>query len=1015
MLFQQIHLKKISISSLRILACILLLISAHTGVAQDRCGTESHTTLLREKNIIRETKDVFENWMQKKLKSTRSSLSTQRTQAGPYQVPVVVHVIHNGEAIGTGVNISDAQILSQMDVLNADFNRLNADAVNTPAEFLPVASAFDIEFVLAKQTPDGLSTNGIVRVQGSQTQWTINDNYALKAQSYWPAEDYLNIWVTNMGGGLIGFAQFPVSPLPGLENASNSRLTDGVAIHYRAFGSLDDGAFDLDSRYNRGRTTTHEVGHFFGLRHLSGDANNCTATDYVDDTPAQNGNTTGCPAHPKNSCTTVPGNDMFQNYLDYTNDVCMNLFTQDQVDRMEVVIESSPRRLSLLTSPGLLTPAPVANDLGIKAIIGPASTECTGLIIPIIEVVNAGNNSITSAQVVIKKDGSIIETMDFPLNLAPDATTLLVFPTQNFGSVDFSFSVEIVLTNGGADGNPNNNVWTQTVAIQPSIALPFFEPFNTTPTDWKITNPDQGITWTNVNAPKETNENQAMQLDFFDYNDNYGEVDILTSPVFDLSGESVALLTFDVAHARFKNSLSNDALRVVVLTGCSSDYLSADVVYYKEGAALQTVAPLNTEFIPSNESEWRKEVVDLSPYLGQSNVQIAIIGINDYGNNLYLDNVNVISSAVEDLAILQVISPGPVSCEHNPAPILEIQNQGSTVITNFKVDYGIDGATPLTTMISGIDLLPGAVIKVSAPSQTLSNGEHQLFFALKEPNGLVDINPFNSEREYLIKVDQSEDLIPLRENFDSGFTGWTVVNPTAGENWETTATNYNVSMFFNAFENTTLDDEAWLVSPTLDFSNTTQASVFFDLSYGYRTNTNDRFQVLASIDCGQTYNIVLFNRTGENLKTVDSESSWIPSSENDWTKTYINLNSLAGVKEARIAFVFSNDNGNNVFVDNIEFYISDDPSPPETGRPYVVYMTGVSEFGDFKITFDLETRQDVQLQVVDMMGRTFTEQLLPNTLNQTYSVSLTDASTGIYIVRLRLNGSYFATKVYVAK
>lgn len=996
------------------LACILFLISAHTGVSQDRCGTEAHTQLLLEKKTIRETEDVFEDWIQKKLKSTRSSLSTQRTQAGPYQVPVVVHVIHNGEVIGTGVNISDAQILSQIDVINADFNRLNVDAANTPAEFLPVAAAFDIEFVLAKQTPDGLSTNGIVRVQGSQTQWTINDNYTLKAQSYWPAEDYLNIWVANMGGGLIGFAQFPVSPLPGLESASNSRLTDGVAIHYRAFGSIADGAFDLDSRYNRGRTTTHELGHFFGLRHISGDANSCSATDYVDDTPAQNGNTTGCPTHPKNTCPE-PGNDMFQNYLDYTNDVCMNLFTQNQVDRMEVVIESSPRRVSLLTSPGLLAPAPVANDLGMKAIIAPGITECTGLTIPIIEVVNTGNNTITSAQVVIKNNGSIIETVDFPLNLAPDATGILAFPNQNFGSGDFSFSAEIILTNGVADGNPNNNVLTQTVSISPFIALPFFESFNTTPADWKISNPDQAITWTNVDAPKETLGNRAMQMDFFDYDDNYGEVDILTSPVFDLSGESVALLTFDVAHARYKNSLSNDALRVVVLTDCSSDYVSADVVYYKEGAALQTVAPLNTEFVPANASEWRKEVVDLSPYLGQSNVQIAFIGINDYGNNLYLDNVNVIISAVEDLAILQVISPGPVTCANNPSPVLEIQNQGSTVITSFKVDYGIDGATPATTTITGIDLLPGAAINVTVNSQTLSGGEHQLFFALKEPNGLVDINPFNSEREYVIKVDQSEDLIPLRENFDAGFTGWSVVNPTAGENWKTTATNYNVSMFFNAFENTTIDDEAWLVSPVLDFSNTTKASVFFDLSYAYRSNTNDKFQVLASVDCGQTYNIVLFDRTGNSFSITNSENPWIPSTENDWTKTYINLNSLTGEKEVRIAFVFTNDNGNNVFVDNIEFYTSDDPSPPQTTKPFVVYMTGAGEFGDFKITFDLETRQDVHLQVVDMIGRTFTEQLLPNTLNQTYSVSLTDAATGIYIVRLRLNGSYFATKVYVAK
>ena len=108
---------------------------------------------------------------------------------------MVVHIIHNGEAVGSGVNISDAQVLSQISVLNKDYKRLNADASNTPAEFQSVAGLFDVEFVLAKQDPEGLATTGILRVKGSKTSWTMNDNYTLKAQSYWPAEDYLNIWV----------------------------------------------------------------------------------------------------------------------------------------------------------------------------------------------------------------------------------------------------------------------------------------------------------------------------------------------------------------------------------------------------------------------------------------------------------------------------------------------------------------------------------------------------------------------------------------------------------------------------------------------------------------------------------------------------------------------------------------------------------------------------------------------------------------------------------------------------
>ncbi len=994
--------------------CFLLLTFIQPGFSQDRCGTNAYTELLREKKTLRETTDHFEDWIKQKLSGAKTPLSTQRTETGPYQVPIVVHVIHNGESIGTGVNISDAQILSQIAVLNADFKRLNADAANTPSEFLPVASAFDIEFVLAKQDPEGLTTNGIVRVQGSQTQWTIADNYALKSQSYWPAEEYLNIWVTNMGGGLIGFAQFPVSPLPGLEIASNNRLTDGVTIHYRAFGSSDAGSFDLDSRYNKGRTTTHELGHFFGLRHISGDDNSCTGTDYVDDTPAQIGNTTGCPAHPKNSCAD-PGNDMFQNYLDYSNDVCMNIFTQGQVDRMEIVIENSPRRVSLLTSPGLLPPAPVANDLGIREILTPTISECSGVSTPLLDVVNYGNNTITSARVIIKKDGIGIETKDFVLNLSPLDQITLAFSNQNLGSANYSFSAEILLTNGGPDGNPNNNIQTKTVTVQPSIAIPFYEIFNAAPANWKIANPDQSITWANTIAPNGSPGNRAMKLNFYDYEDNYGEVDIITTPVFDLSSAPVALLTFDVAHARFSSTLSNDGLRVIVLTNCNGDYLSGDEVYNKIGASLQTVAPLNNPFTPSDENHWRKEVIDLGSYLGESFVQLAFIGVNDYGNNLYLDNVNLIISAVEDLSILELVSPGPVTCADSPAPVLSIQNQGSALITSFKVEYSIDAGTPTSIMFNGVSLDPGEIMEVTIPGTLLSSGEHELFFALKEPNGLVDINPLNSERAFIVNIDDSQNLIPLRENFDSGFSEWTVVNPAAGEIWETVNTNYNVSMAFNSFDNTLPGDEAWLVSPTLDFSSASESSIFFDKAYAYRINTADRLRVLASTDCGQRYDIILYDRSGDNLATTTSETSWSPSTENDWVKEYINLNQLVGEQEVRIAFVFTNDNGNTIFIDNIEFYISDDSSPPQFTKPFVVYMTQVGEFGDFKITFNLEQRQDVGMEVVDMMGRSVTDHILPNILNQTYSVSLTDAATGIYIVRLQVNGAYYASKVYVVK
>jgi gliding motility-associated-like protein len=263
---------------------------------------------------------------------------------------VVIHVIHNGEAIGQGSNISEAQILSQLEVLNLDFKRLNTDAADTPPEFLPVAGAIDIEFVLAQLDPDGNPTNGINRVKGTKQKWSMSDNAQLKALSYWNANNYINIWVCNLDD-YAGYTQFPISTLPGLENSPTNALTDGIVVLYRAFGSSDYGNFNLDNGLDKGRTATHEMGHFFGLRHIWGDVSHCDGTDYVDDTPPQSMSSSGCPSHPQLLCPS--GNAraaMIQNYLDLTDDGCMNLFTKGQVVRMRTVLENSPRRASLLQS-----------------------------------------------------------------------------------------------------------------------------------------------------------------------------------------------------------------------------------------------------------------------------------------------------------------------------------------------------------------------------------------------------------------------------------------------------------------------------------------------------------------------------------------------------------------------------------------------------------------------------------------------------------------------------------------
>jgi hypothetical protein len=994
--------------------CFFFILCAqqHTLTAQDRCGTVAYAEKLRneKKNLQRD--DSFETWIKKKIQSRNAAKSQGRTQETTYKIPVVVHVIHNGEPIGSGLNISDAQILSQIDVLNKDFQRLNADASKTPAEFLPLAGTMDIEFVLAKRSPQGLFTNGIVRVQGTKTSWTQNDNDQLKAQSYWPAEDYLNIWVCKLTD-FLGYTQFPVSNLPGLENSSTNRLTDGIVIRTATFGSKNYGNFNLEARYDLGRTLTHEMGHFFGLRHIWGDMGNCAGDDYVADTPNQNGSTGGCPSTEKAGCD-LNVHKMYQNYLDYTDDACMNLFTKDQVDRMIAVLENSPRRLSLLSSLGWKEPDRVPNDLGIANIVTPQTSVCSSTIQPSLEIKNFGNNTITSAQIQLKINSLIAETKTFDLNLGVSASAVIDFSPQVLSEGLYDFNFEILKTNGVADGVYGNDTLNVEVLVQIPIVIPFSEDFNSLDNNWAIKNPDQVYTWDITPATSNEPNNNALYLNFYNYEDRLGEQDFLYSPVFDLSNETIAFLTFDVAYARYQAS-SNDGLKVLALTDCNNNLFTATEIYSKSGGALATSANTKQPFVPTSQNQWRKEVINLSQFIGKSNVQLVFIGTNDWGNNLYLDNVAVVDEdSFLDISLNRINNPALVSCK-TPEPKLLVQNQGTKTISSLKVKYNINGGNYITSTFSSLNLSPGGEQEITLSPINLTEGNNVINFIVFEPNDEPDINASNDALTINTMVNSTVEVIPMRENFNSAEFNqvWTLVNPKAGANWESVQTNFDNSLYFNGFSNTTIDDEAWLVSPLLDFSNTDKASVFFNHSYAHNENrsTDEALLVLGAIGCGNPFNLVLYDNSN-NLSNTNSTVSWAPAEASDWVKDYVNLTSLAGQKDVRLAWVVTNGNGNNLYLDNIEFFASEENNPPQISELFRIYGNGDLP-GDFAITFNLAEQQTVIVDVFDTMGRTLVSDTRHYVLNQTFPITLEGANAGVYIVRVRTATQTKVRKIYV--
>ena len=275
----------------------------------------------------------------------------QRSTAGTVIIPVVVHVLYNTAA----QNISDAQVQSQIAVLNEDYQKLNADASKTPGIYAGLVANVNVQFVLAKRDPSGVATTGIIHKATKTASWSTNDavkNSKRGGDNSWDATKYLNLWACNLGQGLLGYAQFP----------GGSASTDGVVILYSAFGSRAKyAAGTYTTTYDLGRTATHEVGHWLNLRHIWGDDNGaCTGSDQVADTPNQGAENYGCPAFPHVSCSN--SGDMSMNYMDYTDDACMYMFSTGQSQRMNALFAAGGARVGLLTSQGGTAPRALATS-----------------------------------------------------------------------------------------------------------------------------------------------------------------------------------------------------------------------------------------------------------------------------------------------------------------------------------------------------------------------------------------------------------------------------------------------------------------------------------------------------------------------------------------------------------------------------------------------------------------------------------------------------------------------------
>uniref|UniRef100_UPI0040492F8F M43 family zinc metalloprotease n=1 Tax=Flavobacterium sp. TaxID=239 RepID=UPI0040492F8F len=626
-----------------------------------RCFTTEADSISRVKYPNRGTINEFEDWLAPKVNEYKRQIANGTiSRATVLTIPVVVHVIHNGDAEGTGENINDNQVLSQIRVLNEDFRRLiGTPGYNTNA----VGADIEIEFCMAQIDPLGASTNGIDRVNtGVASYNSMAATDTMKTNTIWDPTQYLNMWSVRFGGGMagtLGYAQFPDSSgLGGLGANGGPANTDGVVSSFDAFGSQAYAAGSYNPTYNLGRTMTHEVGHWVGLRHIWGDGN-CAVDDFCNDTPGSDAANFGCPN--TNSCIdpAPDARDMVENYMDYTDDSCMNIFTADQKARIRTVFSVSPRRMELASSTKCQQPAPIIGFTTDNSIIN-EGTDCgyqdvvlnigialapsadatitfttsgtaTGLgldfdIFPSSVVFPAGSTPTRNVTVRIYNDGQVesIENILIGMNIATSGNAIITTGNLKDHEVtinddDFAPSPSVTVDIINADFNTGTNGFSTTgngtsdlfvLGTAATASSGFWTLENTNATQFAFTNDDR------CNCNKNN--------------------DLLITPVFSLAGFSNATLTFD--HA-FADVAAAEVGQVRISVDGGTTWTTIQTLSNTSTALGGGL--FSTPWVNGN-------TIDLAAYLGQTNLRIAFRYRDGGGWNygMAVDNVRVFSSTV---------------------------------------------------------------------------------------------------------------------------------------------------------------------------------------------------------------------------------------------------------------------------------------------------------------------------------------------------------------------------------
>lgn len=713
---------------LHLLFCVAAIAQQSPSRQFEKCGMDYvNAHAIAENPALAEQVRQHESFVQQWIKDHKDEL--RQPSGNILTIPVVVHVV--SYVNNSASNISDAQIESQIVAMNEVFRRTNENAQETPAMFLPVAADMEIEFCLARRDPDGFPTNGITRTFSDSSDFSTDamkfDNQGGK--NGWPTNRYLNIWVVNRlhGGIVLGYAYIP-------GNAPNAAV-DGLAIQYNVFGTT--GA--LANGYDYGLTACHEIGHWLSLYHPWGPGNepqdpvNCTQMcaidDFVDDTPRTCDANYSCISS-VNSCSNETPDlpDMVQNYMDYGQDQCLNLFTLGQRARARATLSFGGAHYSVAQNSIACEPIPQgANDVRLVSILSPTVQpgQCTQ-VKPIIEVQNFGTDELFFFQVQYTMDGvQLLPETWFEFDIQPLETVQIELPPINTvaNGIIHNLTVTLINPNNQADFSTDNNsasVAFATIGI--GAALPYAKNFDNgaLPNNWTVSNPDNATTFAANAGTGYNGSSNAIVIHNFTYNNAQGQIDYINLDKIDLANTIAPALQFYAAYAPQTDADISDMLEVLISTDCGASYQS--IASYSGAELISVDAPSSQAFVPNGDDQWKLFTIPLNAYKGVRTALFRIRQTRGTGNNLYIDELRVVSEVVGTPSV-PANSPASVRILPNPASnqttlqwnsaantsnTIEISNIAGAVLASHRVN-AVKGenqfSLPLASLPKGIYLV----------------------------------------------------------------------------------------------------------------------------------------------------------------------------------------------------------------------------------------------------------------------------------------------------------------------